>query len=57
MMMFVVMMLVMMMLVMMMFVMMMNVFHIFAFLLSTVQRYGVVLATRLQTAFFGVSAP
>ena len=57
MMMLVVMMLVMMMFVMMMFVMMMNVFHIFAFLLSTVQRYGVVLATRLQTAFFGVSAP
>lgn len=57
MMMLVVMMLVMMMLVMMMFVMMMNVFHIFAFLFSTVQRYGVVLATRLQTAFFGVSAP
>ena len=51
------MMLVVMMLVMMMFVMMMNVFHIFAFLFSTVQRYGVVLATRLQTAFFGVSAP
>ena len=57
MMMFVMMMFVVMVLVVMMFVMMMNVFHIFAFLLSTVQRYGVVLATRLQTAFFGVSAP
>ena len=57
MMMLVVMMLVMMMFVMMMFVMMMNVFHIFAFLFSTVQRYGVVLATRLQTTIFGVSAP
>ncbi len=57
MMMLVVMMFVVMMLVMMMFVMMMNVFHIFAFLFSTVQRYGVVLATRLQTAIFGVSAP
>ena len=57
MMMLVVMMLVMMVLVVMMFVMMMNVFHIFAFLFSTVQRYGVVLATRLQTTIFGVSAP